>query len=72
MDITQSQDKDLEAAIAAAVRSDASMSKVQKWEFQCLAFTKLSNQGAVFNNYNSRIANQAASMTIHGGQTIRL
>ena len=38
MDITQSQDKDLEAAIAAALKSDVSIPKFQKWEFQCLTF----------------------------------
>ncbi|OAK94517.1 hypothetical protein IQ06DRAFT_298529 [Phaeosphaeriaceae sp. SRC1lsM3a] len=32
----------------------------------------LSNQGATFNNYNSKIANQAASLAIHGGQTVHL
>lgn len=51
--IIQSQDKDLEAAISAAARSD-----------------KESKQGAVFNNNNgSKIMNQVANMTNHGGQT---
>ncbi|ORY18352.1 prion-inhibition and propagation-domain-containing protein [Clohesyomyces aquaticus] len=53
IDIVRSQDKDLEAAISAAMKSD-------------------SKQGTVFNNYNSKVANQAANIAIHGGQTIHL
>ncbi|KAF2734182.1 hypothetical protein EJ04DRAFT_512682 [Polyplosphaeria fusca] len=54
LDIVRAQDKDLEAAISAAMKSEQS------------------KQGAAFNNYNSKIANQAASIAIHGGQTIHL
>lgn len=52
IDIAQSQDKDLEAAISAAMEAIEG------------------KHNTTFNNNNSKIVNQAASMAIHGGQTI--
>ncbi|KAF2822371.1 hypothetical protein CC86DRAFT_396644 [Ophiobolus disseminans] len=49
IDIVRAQEKDFEAAISAAMRSDQN------------------KRSTTFNNYNSKIANQVASMAIHGG-----
>lgn len=53
-DIVRSQDKDLEAAISAAMKATEG------------------KHNTTFNNHDSKIVNQAASMAIHGGQTINL
>lgn len=63
-DVVKVQDKDLEAAISAAIRAAVSKSSLRQ-----IISRINSKQGATFHNHNSKIGAQGSNVTINGGMS---